>query len=54
MEFRLTVYKNLFELAQAIVNAMRELGIDAMLPTNWVHADKILDYRVEASSSFAF
>ena len=54
MEFRLVVYKNLLESAQAIVNAMRKLGVDAQLPTNRVHADKILDYRVETNPSFVF
>ena len=54
MEFRLVVYRNLLESAQAIVNAMHKLGVDAHLPTNRVHVDKILDYRVETSASFVF
>ena len=54
MVYRQTVYKNLLESAQAIVNAMRKLGVDAQLPANRVHADKILDYRVDSSPSFTF
>ena len=54
MEFRLVVYKNLLESAQAIVNAMPKLGVDAQLATNGIYADKILDYRVETNPSFVF
>ena len=54
MEFRLVVYKNLLESAQAIVNATHKLGVDAQLPTNRVHADKIVDYCVETTPGFVF
>ena len=42
------------ESVQAIVNAMRKLGVNTQLPTNRVHADKILDYRMDTNRSFVF
>lgn len=48
--YRLTVYRNLLESAQAIVLAMRKIGVDPVLPANRVHADTILDYKVDGST----
>ena len=45
--YRVIVYRNLLESAQAIVLAMRKLGVDPVLPANRVHADKILEYKIE-------
>ncbi|TDL15921.1 G-protein alpha subunit [Rickenella mellea] len=54
LKYRLPVYQNVVESAQAIVNAMRKLCVDPILPANRVHADKIIDYKVEASPNFIF
>ena len=51
--YRLTVYRNLLESAQAIVLAMRKLAIDPVLPANRAHADMILAYKVDPPSSIA-
>ena len=45
--YRVIVYRNLLESAQAIVLAMRKLGVDPVLPANRVHADKILEYKID-------
>jgi len=50
--FRLVVYDNLIESAQAIVKQMRKMGVDPEIPANRTHADRILDYRVEHEQSF--
>ncbi|EJD08394.1 G-protein alpha subunit [Fomitiporia mediterranea MF3/22] len=49
--YRLTVYRNLLESAQAIVLAMRELAIDPVLPANRAYIDTILVYKVDPPSS---
>lgn len=49
--FRLVVYKNLVESAQAIVQAMRKLGVDCAIPANRAHAEAILAFRVPSSDS---
>ena len=49
--YRLTVYRNLLESAQAIVLAMRKIGVDPVLPANRVHADAILDYLEKRSAN---
>ncbi|TDL14762.1 G-alpha-domain-containing protein, partial [Rickenella mellea] len=54
LKYRLPVYQNVVESAQAIVNAMRKLCVDPILSANRVHADKIIDYKVEASPNFIF
>ncbi|KAH8110409.1 G-protein alpha subunit [Phellopilus nigrolimitatus] len=51
--YRLTVYRNLLESAQAIVLAMRKLSVDPVLPANRVHADAILDYKLDGSGAGA-
>ncbi|KAL7417404.1 G protein alpha subunit [Mrakia frigida] len=51
LQFRLIVYKNLVDSAQAVVMACRKLGVDPEEPANRVYADKILDYRIDADPS---
>ncbi|KAG0228699.1 Guanine nucleotide-binding protein alpha-2 subunit [Actinomortierella wolfii] len=50
--FKLTVYKNLVDSAQALVLAMEKLRLEPVLPENRAMADRILDYRVEADPYF--
>ena len=53
--YRHTVYKNLLESAQAIVLAMRKIGVDPMMASNRQNADKISDYKLgEAASGWVF
>jgi len=47
--FRLVVYKNLVESAQAVVQAMRKLGVDCTVPANRAHAETIIDFKVPSS-----
>jgi len=54
MTFRPTIYRNTLDSAQAIVLAMRKINVDCVDPTNQANADRILDYRVEATPSFVF
>ncbi len=49
--YRQTVYRNLLESAQAIVLAMRKIGVDPVLASNRENADRILDYKVDSSTS---
>ncbi|KAF9553534.1 Guanine nucleotide-binding protein alpha-2 subunit [Lunasporangiospora selenospora] len=50
--FKLTIYKNLVDSAQALVLAMEKLRLEPELPENKAHADQILDYRVDADPYF--
>ncbi len=50
--YRNTVYKNLVESGQAIVLAMRKIGVDPVFPDNREHVDRILDYKVETIPSY--
>ena len=52
--YRTTIYRNLLESAQAIVLAMRKIGVDPVLPPNREHAEAIMDYKVEQSPNFSF
>ncbi|KZT27185.1 guanine nucleotide binding protein, alpha subunit [Neolentinus lepideus HHB14362 ss-1] len=52
--FRPIIYKNLLDSAQAIVLAMRKLGVDCAEPVNRQNADRIINYSVESSPSFVF
>ncbi|KII95402.1 hypothetical protein PLICRDRAFT_150105 [Plicaturopsis crispa FD-325 SS-3] len=53
--YRPTVYKNLLDSAQAVVLAMRKIGVDCMDPQNRANADAIIDYHiVEDSMEFEF
>lgn len=47
----MTVYKNLVDSAQAIVLAMRKIGIDCETPSNRTHCDRIIDYRITTDPS---
>lgn len=50
--FRLTIYKNLVDSAQALVLAMEKLRLEPVKPENRANADRILDYRVDADPYF--
>ncbi|KAF8929027.1 Guanine nucleotide-binding protein alpha-2 subunit [Dissophora ornata] len=50
--YKLTVYKNLIDSAQALVLAMEKLRLEPTLPDNKANADYILNYRVEADAYF--
>lgn len=52
--YRQTVYRNLLESAQAIVLAMRKIGVDPVLASNRENADRILDYKVDSTSGWSF
>ncbi|KAG6333934.1 hypothetical protein ID866_5156 [Astraeus odoratus] len=54
MTFRPIIYRNTLDSAQAIVLAMRKINVDCTNPLNRDNADKILDYRVDATPSFVF
>ncbi|KAJ7594999.1 guanine nucleotide binding protein, alpha subunit [Mycena floridula] len=48
--FRPTVYKNVVDSAQAIVLAMRKIGVDCIQSSNRPLADKVVAYRLENSA----
>ena len=50
--FRLVVYRNLIESAQAIVRQMRKMGVDPTIPANRVCAALLLDILPELSRAF--
>ncbi|KAG9308579.1 heterotrimeric G protein alpha subunit [Chiua virens] len=54
MTHRPTIYRNTLDSAQAIVLAMRKLGLDCVHPHNRLNADRIFDYRIDPSPSFEF
>ncbi|POW19528.1 hypothetical protein PSHT_04523, partial [Puccinia striiformis] len=45
--FKLTIYKNVIDSAQAVVVAMRKLKLDPVEDINQSYSDKILDYRLD-------
>lgn len=45
--FKVTVYKNVIDSAQAIVLALRKFRMDPVEPVNRVYADRIMEYRVD-------
>lgn len=47
LQFKPVVHKNVLDSAQALVMAMRKLGVDPEDPTNRTHADRILEYKME-------
>lgn len=51
--FRLTIYKNVMDSAQAIVLALRKFKMDPLEPVNRVYAERILDYRIDADPTQA-
>ncbi|KAF7972378.1 hypothetical protein HWV62_1090 [Athelia sp. TMB] len=46
LTYRMTVYRNLVDSAQAIILAMRKIGIDCEIPSNRTNCDRIIDYRI--------
>ncbi|KAF8558555.1 guanine nucleotide binding protein, alpha subunit [Imleria badia] len=54
MRHRLTIYQNSLDSAQALVRAIRDMGIEYADPMNHANADHILDYRIQHISSFMF
>ncbi|RIA95683.1 G protein alpha subunit [Glomus cerebriforme] len=50
--YRITVYKNLVDSAQAIVYAMKKFRKEPKRSENKILADKILDYYVESDPAF--
>ncbi|CAJ0757418.1 21237_t:CDS:2 [Entrophospora sp. SA101] len=50
--YRITIYKNLIDSAQAIVYAMRKFRLESRKPINRVYAEKILEYYVESDPNF--
>ncbi|KAJ3476067.1 hypothetical protein NLI96_g11417 [Meripilus lineatus] len=52
--FKLTIYRNLLESAKNVLLAMRKISVDCANPRNRAMADRILDYEVDASTSFVF
>jgi len=53
MLFRLTIYKNVLDSAQAVVLALRKFKMDPIEPVNRVYADRILDYRIDVDPTQA-
>jgi len=51
LTYRMTVYRNLVDSAQAIVLAMRKIGIDCETPSNRTNCDRIIDYRITSDPS---
>ncbi|KAH9809860.1 heterotrimeric G-protein alpha subunit (G-alpha, GPA3) [Melampsora americana] len=45
--FKVTIYKNLIDSAQAVVFAMKKFRFEPVEPVNRVYADKILEYRLD-------
>ncbi|KZP19910.1 guanine nucleotide-binding protein alpha-3 subunit [Athelia psychrophila] len=58
MTYRMTIYRNLVESAQAIVEAMHKIGVDCETPANradaptWTNCDRIIDYRITMPTGF--
>ncbi|CAJ0905696.1 9907_t:CDS:2 [Entrophospora sp. SA101] len=50
--YRITVYKNLMDSAQAIVYAMKKFQLEPRKSINRVYAEKILEYYVESDPNF--
>ncbi|CAI2174138.1 592_t:CDS:2 [Funneliformis geosporum] len=50
--YRITVYKNLVDSAQALVYAMKKFRKEPRIPENRGFAEKILDYYVESDPAF--
>ncbi|CAD6576463.1 MAG: Guanine nucleotide-binding protein alpha-2 subunit [Tremellales sp. Tagirdzhanova-0007] len=46
LNFRMVVQKNVVDSAQALIMAMRKLGVDPEEPNNRGYADRILEYRM--------
>lgn len=51
LQFKGIVHKNVTDSAQALVMAMRKIGVDPEDPTNRSHADRIVEYRQESDGA---
>ncbi|KAG9051661.1 Guanine nucleotide-binding protein alpha-2 subunit [Tulasnella sp. UAMH 9824] len=51
-EFRLTVYENLVDSAKDLVSGTRKIGLEFVQDINRKDATQILEYEIEADSSF--
>lgn len=40
----------MLDSAQALVMAMRKIGVDPEDPTNWTHADRIVEYKADTEN----
>ncbi|KAH7909588.1 guanine nucleotide binding protein, alpha subunit [Hygrophoropsis aurantiaca] len=54
LAYRITIYKNIIDSAQAIVHAIEKLKMECELPENKANTQTILDYRVDPEIGFAF
>lgn len=52
MQFRPVVYRNLIDSANAIITAMRKLGVDPQEPANRANAELISQYKPEPDPKF--
>ncbi|CAG8696030.1 23651_t:CDS:2 [Cetraspora pellucida] len=50
--YRITVYKNLIDSAQAIVNAIKKFRLEPKKTINRVYIDRIMEYNVESDPAF--
>ncbi|AAW45486.1 hypothetical protein CNBH0490 [Cryptococcus deneoformans B-3501A] len=48
LSFRGVIYKNVLDSAQALIMAMRKIGVDPEDANNRSYADRILEYRMDA------
>lgn len=48
LSFRGVIYKNVLDSAQALIMAMRKIGVDPEDVNNRAYADRILEYRMDA------
>ncbi|ORY26346.1 G-protein alpha subunit [Naematelia encephala] len=51
LNFRMVVHKNVLDSAQALIMAMRKLGLDPDESVNRSYADRILEYRMDTDPS---
>ncbi|ODN72747.1 guanine nucleotide-binding protein subunit alpha [Cryptococcus amylolentus CBS 6039] len=51
LTFRGIVHKNVLDSAQALIMAMRKIGVDPEDANNRAYADRILEYRIDADPS---
>ncbi len=49
LAFKPTIHSNVLVSAQALVMAMRKIGVDPEDPTNRTYADRILGYKIDES-----
>ncbi|KAH7906832.1 guanine nucleotide binding protein, alpha subunit [Hygrophoropsis aurantiaca] len=54
MSYRSTIFKNTVDSAQAIVYAMRKIGVDCVHPANRTNVERILDCQIDATDGCLF